>query len=426
MIRPSHTLAAALLLAPFTARAQAPLRKGPWVMDPRPGSVVVMAERATPGPVEVTATPVDGPDAGAVVRAQSPAREALHEVQLTGLTDGTRYRYTVTGPNTAPAEGTFSTLPRAPVPFRFVVYGDTRSEPAVHRSVVAAVARDAPDFVVHTGDLVEDGRDLSLWQEFFEIEAPLLRSAIFVPVIGNHEIIRPGSPGIENYRRFVHVSPDGPSPELDYTFRYGNTRFVLANAYDDWTGEAREWLDRELSKARREGPDDWLFVVMHWGPRSSGPHGDNVLLAEAGVSTVLRRHRVDLVMAGHDHLYERGEHDRVRYMVSGGGGAPLYRRRGARDGVLAYASEHHHVRADVERNKITFTALRADGSTIERAVLTRDGWEDLPRDPQPTVTAGPSAPLPEPTPRDEHLYPKAIVAGLVVAGLAWWARRHRD
>lgn len=431
MIRPPRTLSLALVLAPLAAGAQAPLRKGPWVMDPRPGSVVVLAERATPGPVEVRATPVEaadaGADAGVTVSARSEGRDGVHELRLAGLRDGARYRYTVSGPGLAPAEGTFSTLPSAQVPFRFVVYGDTRSVPTVHASVVEAVRREGPDFVVHTGDLVEDGRDLAVWQEFFTLEAPLLRSTIFVPVIGNHEIVRPGSPGIENYRRFVHVSPDGPSPELDYTFRYGNTRFVLANAYDDWTGDAREWLDRELSKARREGPDDWLFVVMHWGPRSSGPHGDNVLLAEAGVSTVLRRHRVDMVIAGHDHLYERGEHDRVRYMVSGGGGAPLYRRRGARDGVLAYASEHHFVRADVERNKVTFTALRTDGSQIERAVLTRDGWEDLPRTPQPALTQGaPTAPLPEPTPRDEHLYPKAILAGIAVAGLAWWARRHRD
>jgi hypothetical protein len=278
--------------------------------------------------------------------------------------------------------------------------------------------------VVHTGDLVEDGRDLLLWQEFFDIEAPLLRQTIFVPVIGNHEIVRPGSPGIENYRRFVHVSPEGPSPELDYTFRYGNTRFVLANAYDDWDGEARTWLDRELSRARAEGPDDWLFVVMHWGPRSSGPHGDNPFLAESGVNTLLRRHRVDLVIAGHDHLYERGDHERVRYMVSGGGGAPLYRRRSARDGVIAYASAHHVVRVDVERAKVTFTAVGADGVQIDRGVLTHDGWEDGPRPTPPAITPneGPSIPPPVEEP---YFFPKVLAAVLVVGGLAWWARRSR-
>ena len=47
--------------------------------------------------------------------------------------------------------------------------------------MVEAARREGPDFVVHTGDLVEDGRELDLWQEFFSIEAPLLRQTIFVP-----------------------------------------------------------------------------------------------------------------------------------------------------------------------------------------------------------------------------------------------------
>lgn len=408
------------------AGAQVPLRKGPWVMDPQGDQVVVLAERATPGPLTVRATPLTPGDGGAPVVAQGDPAEALHEIRLPGLRPGTRYRYEVRAADGVVGEGSFATPPTTPAPFRFVIYGDTRSEPAAHRAVVEAITRDGPDFVLHTGDLVEDGRDPGLWQEFFDIEAPLLRRAIFVPVIGNHEIVRPGSPGIANYRRYVHASAEGPSPELDYTLRYGHVRLVLANAYDDWTGEARDWLDRELARARREGPEDWVLVAMHWGPRSSGPHGDNVMLADAGVNAVLRRHRVDLVVAGHDHLYERGEHDGLRYLVSGGGGAPLYRRRGTRDGVLAYASEHHFVRVDAEPAKLVLNVVRPDGSLIERAVLTREGWEDLRRRPSPRLVPGAGQPLPEPTPRDEHLYPKAIVAGLVVAGLAWWARRHRD
>lgn len=410
------------LLAP-NALAQTSLRKGPWVMDPRPGSVVVMAERASAGRLRVTATPVAGTGAGPAVTAESPAG-TLHEVLLSGLRDGTRYRYTVDGDGITPVQGHFSTLPTAAVPFRFVVYGDTRSSETRHRAAVEAIRREGPDFVVHTGDLVEDGRELPLWQEFFDIEGPLLRETIFVPVIGNHEIIRPGSPGIANYRRYVHVSPEGPSAELDYTFRYGNTRFVLANAYDDWDGPARDWLDRELARARAEGPEDWLFVVMHWGPRSSGPHGDNELLAASNVGALLRRHRVDLVLAGHDHLYERGDHDRLRYMVSGGGGAPLYRRRTVRDGVLAYASEHHVVRVEPERTKVTFTALRLDGTTLDRAVLTRDGWDDGPR-PHPTAEPQGTAALPPP-PEEPYFYPKVLAAVGVVAALAYWARRSRE
>lgn len=423
--RATWFLSAFALAAPSWAIDR--LAKGPWLMDLRPDSVVVMAERRRPGRLQVRAV-AQGPGgdlADGVGTARAGVDVTLHELNLSGLRPGTRYRYEVSGPDVETATGTFGTAPTEPVPFRFVIYGDTRSHARPHAAVVEAIRREGPEFVVHTGDLVEDGRDEDDWQRFFDIEAPLLRVAPFVPVIGNHEIAQPLSNGTGNYRRYVHVAPGGPSEELDSVLRYGNTRFVLANAYEDWSGDAREWIDRELGRARREGPNDWLFVVMHWGPRSSGPHGDNELVAQAGVDAILRRHRVDLVISGHDHAYERGDDAGLRFMVSGGGGAPLYRRREDRPMTRAFASEHHYVRVDVERDHVRFTALRPDGSTLDRATLRHDGWTDSPVDvrerPRPRPTPAPPE-LPE-APEDWTWLWKVVPAVLVVGAAAWWLRR---
>lgn len=421
--------ALACALATPLARAEGGLRKGPWLMGLRTDAVVVLAERDHAGPLRVTARAVAG-DAGAaapsgVVQADDPTSTDLHEVTLSGLSPGTRYAYEVSGPGVAPVGGTFTTPPVRAAPFRFEIYGDTRSSPAPHRAVIEAVLREGPDFAIHTGDLVEDGRDLSLWQEFFEIEAPLLRSVPFVPVIGNHEIVRPMSSGVDNYRRYVHFDPSGPSAELDAVFRFANARFILANSYDDWTGEARDWLSRELDRARREGPDDWLFVVTHWGPRSSGPHGDNDLFRDAGVDRLLRRARVDLVISGHDHAYERGDDEGIRYMVSGGGGAPLYSQRAFRGTSKVFRSVHHHVRVDVEGDHAAFTAMRPDGTVIDHATLRHDGWSDMRREPPPAQAAAqPAAPAPPEGPWADWatLAKFAPLGGLVVA-LSWWARR---
>ncbi|MBK6533374.1 MAG: metallophosphoesterase [Deltaproteobacteria bacterium] len=406
------------------------LQKGPWLMDLRPDSVVVMAERRRPGRLEVRAVP-QGPGgdlAEGVVTARSGVDATLQELTLSGLRPGTRYRYEVSAPDLETATGTFGTAPTTPVPFRFVIYGDTRSQARPHAAVVEAIRREGPEFVVHTGDLVEDGREEDDWQQFFTIEAPLLRVAPFVPVIGNHEIAQPFSNGTDNYRRYVHVAPGGPSTELDSVLRYGNVRFVLANSYEDWSGDARDWLDRELGRQRREGPDDWLFVVMHWGPRSSGPHGDNELTAQAGIDALLRRHRVDLVISGHDHAYERGDDEGLHYLVTGGGGAPLYRRRSARAMSRAFAAEHHYVRVDVEREKVEFTALRLDGTTIDRATLRHLGWSDtavLIRDRPPPVTA-PSPPEVPESPEDWSWIWKVLPVLVLVGVGAWWLRRRQQ
>ena len=76
-----------------------------------------------------------------------------------------------------------------------------------------------------------------------------------------------------------------------------------------------EWLDDSLSSATSQ----WRIVALHHPIYSSGSHGPTPRLDEL-VEPVLRRHHVDLVMAGHDHHYERTlPVDGITYVVSGGG-----------------------------------------------------------------------------------------------------------
>ncbi|MFO0557858.1 MAG: metallophosphoesterase family protein [Polyangiales bacterium] len=395
------------LSATPAAGAQAGLRKGPWLMDPRATEITVMVERETSGPVTVSAVPESGADAtvAGAVSVESAALIALHEVTLRGLRPGTRYRYTVTGPSIEEAEGRFATAPEGEgfVPFRFVVYGDTRSRASAHRAVINALVSEGAEWAMHTGDLLDDGRDEEQWQGFFEIERALLRSTPMIPVIGNHEIARPGSSGVDLYRRYVRCAPSAasPQPELHYTFAWGNVHAVLVNGYDDFTDERTAgWLEAQLAAARAAADRGrgWVLFVSHWGPRSSGPHGENRPFLRGNIADLLRRHRVDLSIAGHDHLYERGDDQGLRYLVSGGGGSPLYRRRFEREYARTLVSAHHYVRVDVESDRLLVSALAPDGALIERCGLRHTGWDcDGPtRTPQApsaqgSISPGPSA-----------------------------------
>lgn len=449
----ARAVALAMTASTGVAHAQERLVKGPWLMDLHPGSVVVMAERRTRGPLSVLLTALGSSESVALhgrraatvppapMRVDDASEEVLHEVHVTGLSPGVRYRYEVSGAGITPVSGVFCTAPILDVPFRFVVYGDTRTSEARHTAAITAITREAPDFVLHTGDMVADGTEERLWQEFFDIERPLLLNTPMVPVVGNHEIIRPFATGLENYRRYIHVDPTGPRPELDYAWRYGGARFIIANAYDDWTGEARTWIEQELTRARRESPNGWLFVAMHWGPRSAGPHGNNPMLHDAGVDELFRRARVDLVIAGHDHDYERGDDAGLRYLVSGGAGAPLYRRMHAGDNTRMFAGEHHYVTLDVERARVLLTARRLDGTLLDRVTLTHDGWREErstsgpPRpsidqpdtiDPEPDVTtlrAPPSAPLAPPVRATPWMRLVPLMLAAVMAGVVTRMRK---
>ena len=77
------------------------------------------------------------------------------------------------------------------------------------------------------------------------------------------------------------------------------------------------------------------------------------------------------VFAGHDHAYERMERRGVRYFVSGGGGAPVYREKSCaafdRAARRVYRSVHHLLRVRVEGTNVEVTALAvADGAPIDR------------------------------------------------------------
>jgi phosphodiesterase/alkaline phosphatase D-like protein len=118
--------------------------------------------------------------------ARSSPSLHIEKTTLTGLQPNTRYEYDVGSPDVA--KGSFKTAPSDAQPFRFVVFGDTRTRHDVHRRVVnALVAHGIPDFIVHTGDLVADGNDSSMWPVFFDIERTLLRQTAFFPSLGKHE-----------------------------------------------------------------------------------------------------------------------------------------------------------------------------------------------------------------------------------------------
>ena len=369
-------LALAVTATPAAARAEGGMRKGPWLMAPRLGGITVMVERDRPGPARVRlweAAPAGTPQPGSITVSDA-AETTLHELRVAGLTPGRRYQYEVTGPGLTPARGAFNAMPDAFAPFRFVLYGDSRGGHAAHAAVMRGIAREGADFVVHTGDLVGNGRVEEQWQRFFDIEREALRNAAWVPVVGNHELQGSNREAIENFRRYVHSEEDSPRPELDYTLRYGNVRLVLANAFDNWTSAPmRAWLDDQLTRMRSDAPDDFVIVVLHWGMHSSGNHGENRALRAAGVADVFRRHGVDLVVAGHDHIYERGEERGLRYVVTGGAGAPLYDRAVARPYTQVFARQYHYVRVEAERERLSVTAVRPDGSVLDHFEIRHPG-----------------------------------------------------
>lgn len=160
-----------------------------------------------------------------------------------------------------------------------------------------------PDFVVHTGDFVNDPKDLSMAKSLFDE----LKYKFF-PVIGNHDNF-----GGKNYSYFKDCYPD-----LNYTWQIGNFLFVaIDNSYGDYTESDRQklletanWLENILKK----NSDKLTFVFMHYPlvpipffTSSEGraiPYGPVIVLRDKSIKNVVDKYRKNIiaVICGHAHV----------------------------------------------------------------------------------------------------------------------------
>ena len=79
---------------------------------------------------------------------------------------------------------------------------------------------------------------------------------------------------------------------------------------------------RFAEKALKSGAQDNMLmaIVLHEPPYSSGKHGSSLKVRQV-IHPLARKYGVELVLAGHDHDYERTKAiDGVTYVVSGSGG----------------------------------------------------------------------------------------------------------
>jgi hypothetical protein len=376
--RPTGSADALPSAAPVAPPAIA-FAKGPYLQGLGATGVTVKFELAAAGPARLEVFAAGGHEA---VASQASA-EALvfHALRVDGLTPGTAYDYRVGGET-----GHFTTAPADNRPFRFILYGDSRTDREAHAAVVRRMLSAPGEFLINTGDLVQSGANAMDWRDFFAVEAPLLRDRCVFAAVGNHELARGDAAGEVAFLRYFAPVHEGHELHRLYdTFRWSNTRFFLLNAMDKWTGEERAWLRAELERARDEAGLAHRIAVLHWGPFSSGPHGGNPALESGEVTSMMRDLKVDLVLAGHDHAYERGEGGGIRYVISGGSGAPLYPRKFEAKQTIAYESAHHFVEVAVDGDKVSLTARRPSGVVIEECGFHgKPGWDCDP--PQPGAT----------------------------------------
>jgi 3',5'-cyclic AMP phosphodiesterase CpdA len=188
------------------------------------------------------------------------------------------------------------------------------------------------------------------------------------PVPGNHEYHAPG-PGAY----FAYFGPNAGPPGLGYYSREMGPWLVIGLNSNIPAGEGSaqlQWLRSTL----QANPVKCTLAFWHHPRFSSGQNGDQTVMADA--VRVLYEANADLVLNGHDHLYERlapynpeGRSDPargIRQFTVGTGGGLLY----SFTGIKAISEARASVWGVLRLN------LRADGYDFEFLPVPGEAFRD--------------------------------------------------
>jgi tartrate-resistant acid phosphatase type 5 len=218
-------------------------------------------------------------------------------------------------------------LPTAAQAQRFAAIGDYGYAGPAERDVANLIKSWSPEFIITLGDNNYDlgdstTIDQNIGQYFHEYiyqykgrYGPRTSSNRFFPSLGNHDYYtRNGDP----YRDYFTLPGNGRYYELVR----GDVHLFALNSDPQEpdgitaTSVQAQWLRARLAASTSR----WNVVYLHHAPYSSGPHGGTKELRWP-----FREWGASVVLAGHDHDYERLVADGLPYIVNGVGGRSLYK-----------------------------------------------------------------------------------------------------
>lgn len=184
------------------------------------------------------------------------------------------------------------------------------------------------DAIVTAGDNTQNEPDCvpytdSVWGYY---QKPGDASTPVWPTLGNHDYFDSGA-GLEAYRKaFPYLSDEADPKQRWYTEVVGGvTLFVLdSETSAEELEEQRLWLEESLTEQRAQHPDAWNMVLFHRPAYTSGEHEDNrEMRPTAGWN--FAGWGADIVISGHQHIYEDVLVDGMHYVTAGLGGGANFR-----------------------------------------------------------------------------------------------------
>jgi 3',5'-cyclic AMP phosphodiesterase CpdA len=255
------------------------------------------------------------------------------------------------------------TLPLKPNSVRFAVIGDmgTGEKPQYELAgkMVEYRKKFPFEFVITVGDNIYDGDAPSDYASAFDLPYKLLLDAgvPFYATLGNHD-----QPNLRFYKSF---NMDG---QQYYTFKKGPIRFFALDT-NYMNPRQLAWLEKELQNSGSE----WKVCYFHHSLYSSAAfHGSSTELRRV-LEPLFVKYGVQVVFAGHDHVYERVIPQKgITYFTEGASGS-LRKGNLRKKGMTAvgYDQDRSFMLVEIAGDELHFQTISRIGKTVDSGVIQR-------------------------------------------------------
>lgn len=254
---------------------------------------------------------------------------------------------------------------------RLAIISDNQLGMPIFSELLKLVKGSNPDLVIHGGDLVQIGRRLREWQLFFW-DLIYYRNLLNVPFLiarGNHDYYW------GHFFRYLGTQ--------DYfSFSMFHTQFWLLDS-NSISSHQVAWFQSELAKPKTTR---FRVAIIHISPfieywEKSAWEGKNEKVWPSNVRNnfveIFEGGKVDLVISGHQHNYQRGTKNGVIYGIFGGGGGDLDTERvadwGLENRVVSF--DNHFATLDLSESELNLNVYNMKNQLIDKVTIGGSGQE---------------------------------------------------
>jgi hypothetical protein len=247
-----------------------------------------------------------------------------HVLKVGGLKTNKTYSYSISEGK----GGKFHTKPKAGDPNSVRVWAlgdfgyDTPNQKAVLNAVKNYTAKQPIDVWIWLGDnAYNTGKEEEYQKYVFDVYGKdFFPNLALYPSPGNHDYAGKHDPTKPPYFTIFSLPSEGQSggvpshSESYYSVDYGSLHLIsldtelrdaAGNQVMDGKGDQYDWLAKDLAANRLP----FTIVYFHKPPYSKGSHDSDTELdmknMREKVNPVFEKYKVDIVLAGHSHVYER-------------------------------------------------------------------------------------------------------------------------